>query len=71
MPPPSNDKDEMFDFENLSFKYDNEHSSNESYIYSSADETNEYESDSTRDFASGFKSKHSDSDQSSSVYIGM
>lgn len=61
----------MFDFENSSFKYDNEYSSDESYVYSSVDDTNEYESDSTRDFAAGFKSKNSNSEQSNSIYIGM
>ena len=70
IPPEITDKDEMFDFDNSSFKYDNEYSSDESYVYSSQDDTNEYESDSTVDFAAQFKSNNNDSDGSRSIYIG-
>ena len=33
--PPAQDDDELFDFENSSFKYDDEYSSEEEYVYSS------------------------------------
>ena len=36
--PPYSGDDETFDFENSSFKYDNEYSSDEEYIYSSEDD---------------------------------
>ena len=67
---PSNDDDKSFDFENSSFKYDNEYSTDESYEYSSEDDVKfNIDKDNNIDF-SKCRSEELNSDGSNSVFIG-